>query len=58
MHDELTLCPFRRSIEGSRGTVLLRRHDEHADRCRQAIMRRAHPGWSSLRTEFRVTEAA
>jgi hypothetical protein len=55
MHDELTLCPFRRSIEGSRGTVLLRRHDAHAERCAEAIRRRNHPAWSSLQAQFRVT---
>jgi hypothetical protein len=59
MTDELpNLCPFKRSIEGLRGTVLLRRHDEHAERCRLAIRRREHPLWSSQRTEFRVEAAA
>jgi hypothetical protein len=58
MHDELIMCPFQRSIAGLRGTVLLRRHDQHASRCAEAIKRRDHPGWSSQQTRYRVSEAA
>lgn len=58
MNDELTMCPFTRSIVGGRGTVLLRRHDAHAERCREAINRREHPGWSRLRDGFRVAGEA
>ena len=58
MNDELHMCPFKRSIAGLRGTVLLRRHEEHAKHCRDAIRRREHPAWSSQRNDYRVTEAA
>lgn len=56
MHEDLAICPFRRSIEGPRGTVLLRRHEAHAEHCAETIKRRDHPGWSSQRTDYRVSE--
>jgi hypothetical protein len=58
MNDELTMCPFKRSIAGPRGTVLLRRHDQHAKHCAEAIRRRDHPQWSRQRDDYRVGEAA
>jgi hypothetical protein len=54
---ELTLDPFIWSIEGPRGTVVLRRSRDHADRCVKAIGRRSHPAWSiHSQCGFRVEE--
>jgi hypothetical protein len=57
MTDDFTMCPFTRTIAGLRGTVLLRRHEAHAEHCRATIRRREHPRWSSQRVEFRVDAA-
>jgi hypothetical protein len=55
MTEELILCPFERSVIGPQGAILLRRHERHARLCSDAIRRRNHPAWSSLRTDYRVT---
>jgi hypothetical protein len=52
MPDELNMCPFERSIEGLRGTVLLRRNHDHAKRCTEAIRRRGALPWSTLHAEI------
>lgn len=58
MVTEIWLSPFVRSVEGLRGTVVLRRNAEHADACAVAIRRRRHPAWSQLNSSFEVQEAA
>lgn len=56
MVTEIWLCPFKRSIVGFRGTVLLRRNDEHAAAAATAIRRRTHPAWSQLNCGFEVAQ--
>ena len=52
MPDELNMCPFERTVEGLRGTVLLRRNHDHAERCVKAIRRRPTPAWSTRHAEI------
>jgi hypothetical protein len=40
-------CSFERSVEGPRGTVLLRRNRDHVDAAVTAIRRRDTPAWSA-----------
>jgi hypothetical protein len=51
---ELPYQPFERSIAGLRGTVILRRNEDHAERCKKAIRRRSHPAWSQLNCDYQV----
>jgi hypothetical protein len=51
---ELPYQPFERSIAGLRGTVILRRNEDHAERCKTAIRRRSHPAWSQLNCGYQV----
>lgn len=55
MFMEIELCPFERSVVGSKGHVLVRHNREHAERATRAIRRRSHPAWSSLRDSFHFT---
>lgn len=56
MPDEIHMCPFERTIEGLRGTVLLRRNHDHARHCAEVIRRRPTPAWSTRHAEIVVRE--
>lgn len=54
MNLELTICPFERSIVGSRGHILVRHNREHEQEAAKAIRRRSQPHWSRMRDSYEV----
>jgi hypothetical protein len=54
MINELTPCPFERSIVGMQGQYLVRHNREHEREAAKAIRRRNQPGWSRRRDDFRL----
>jgi hypothetical protein len=58
IHEELTLSPFERAHFGRRNEFVFRRHESLPDDAARTIRRRAHPAWSQMRVEYRVSGAS